>query len=238
MQKGQYQEFLQSMQKVFEDGMAKGIVKGSQEIAGDMSFLAQMSGNSALWQGEQGANRLMGMNNAIAGATGLSSTSDILTFRAAQSIAPDKGNGYVDAMMLMEKGFDPKLLKAQMGLIAGGGREEQIERVRQMFGFNYTTSTNFLDDYNERGKTGKEMTEEDFKKYSKNPGSYESPEKQLAIITNDIQADTAKIAAWSLDEKIAALKGVHANIGEELGGGGKTNEPSIAEIMQEGASGY
>jgi hypothetical protein len=46
LQKGQYQEFLQSMQKIFEDGIAKGIVKGSQEIAGDMAYLADLSGNS------------------------------------------------------------------------------------------------------------------------------------------------------------------------------------------------
>jgi len=235
LQKGQYQEFLQSMQKVFEDGMAKGIVKGSQEIAGDMSFLAQMSDNSALWKGEQGANRLMGMNNAIAGATGLSSTSDILTFRAAQGlVGADSKNGYVDAMMLMEKGFSPKLLKSQMGLIEGEGRTEQIERVRQMFGFNYTTSTKFLDDYNERVVNGKEMTEEDFKKYADDPGNYKSPEQQSAILTEAIKANTAALSAQELPNKIETLNETLKRIYTDLGDGGKTNEPSIAEITQEG----
>jgi hypothetical protein len=92
----------------------------------------------------------MGMNNAIAGATSLSSVTDILSFRAAQKIAPDeetmKGinpelvkDGYVKTMINLERGFSPALLKEQMSLIrtAEGSQnyEGQIERIRQMYGF-------------------------------------------------------------------------------------------------------
>jgi hypothetical protein len=211
LQKGQYQEFLQGMQKVFEDGMAKGIIKGSQEIAGDMSFLAQMSGNSALWQGEQGAARLMGMNNAIANSTGLSSVTDILTFRAAQN---PKDKDYVDTMITVEKGFTPDLLKKQMELFntaEGGDRPGVVERIRQAYGFNYTTAAKFLDDYNKKGAN---MSEADIKKYTDNPGSYDSQEKQVEVLTRLIQTDTAKISAWSLDAKIDALKAVLEGVGE------------------------
>ncbi|MDR0685795.1 MAG: hypothetical protein LBF83_11810 [Spirochaetaceae bacterium] len=85
MAPGQFNEFLRAMQRTFEDGISKGFVRGADEIAGNLSFLADLGG-SELWKGEQGANRLAGMNAGLAAATSLSSASDVLAFRGAQNL--------------------------------------------------------------------------------------------------------------------------------------------------------
>jgi hypothetical protein len=86
MNPAQFNEFLRSMQKSFEDGISKGFVRGADEIAGNLSFLSGLNGGSDLWKGDQGANRLSQMNAGIEATTALSSVSDILSFRGAQNV--------------------------------------------------------------------------------------------------------------------------------------------------------
>jgi hypothetical protein len=86
MAAGQYNEFLRSMQRIFEDGISKGFVKGSKEIAGNLTFLADLNGRSELWKGEQGEKRLSQMNAGLESATGMSSATDILAFRGAKNV--------------------------------------------------------------------------------------------------------------------------------------------------------
>jgi hypothetical protein len=90
MSPGQYNEYLRAMQRVMEDGISKGFVRSSEQVAQNLTMLASMTGNDPLWQGENGARRLSEMNAGLEGATGLSSTSDILAFRAAREIAEKK----------------------------------------------------------------------------------------------------------------------------------------------------
>jgi hypothetical protein len=86
MNPAQFNEFLRSMQKSFEDGISKGFVRGTDEIAGNLAFLSKLNGGSELWKGEQGANRLAQMNSGLEATTALSSVSDILSFRGAQNV--------------------------------------------------------------------------------------------------------------------------------------------------------
>jgi hypothetical protein len=86
MAPAQFNEFLRSMQKTFEDGISKGFVRGVDEIAANLSFLSNLNGGSELWKGEQGANRLSQMNSGLEATTALSSVSDILSFRGAQNV--------------------------------------------------------------------------------------------------------------------------------------------------------
>jgi uncharacterized protein YgiM (DUF1202 family) len=86
MGKGQFSEFLNSLERVMSEGIAKGFVKSTEEIAGNMQMLYKLSGGSALWQGEQGAQRLSQMNNAIANATNLESVEDVISFGAARDL--------------------------------------------------------------------------------------------------------------------------------------------------------
>jgi hypothetical protein len=86
MGKGQFDEFLTSMQRIMEDGIEKGFVRGADEIAGNMSMLSKLSGGNALWTGEQGAKRLGEMNTAMYNATNLRTIEDTISFSAVNRI--------------------------------------------------------------------------------------------------------------------------------------------------------
>jgi hypothetical protein len=93
MAKGQFSEFLNSMERILEEGIAKGFVRSSEEIAGNMQMLYKLSGGSRLWQGEQGAQRLSQMNMAISNATNLQSVEDVISFGVARDLlgtGPDR----------------------------------------------------------------------------------------------------------------------------------------------------
>ncbi|GHU65085.1 hypothetical protein FACS189447_03390 [Spirochaetia bacterium] len=233
MEKGQYEEFLRSMQGIFEDGIEKGFVKGAHEIAGDMSFISKLSGGNELWKGEQGAKKISQIGNAMSNATNLSGVTDILSFRAADNFVnglsrsdmadfisgaglKHRENSYIDSMIMMEKGFNPGLMKDQMGMIEGaegaGNRTGAIERIRQMYGFNYTSATQLYQMWDEnkgnwdqfsRG-TGKAQLE----KLQMDPGSYESSEMKLLKATEGLSTTMAQMGQRFTDIKIAGLEGI------------------------------
>jgi hypothetical protein len=86
MSTGQFNEFLRSMQRVFEDGISKGFVRGGQEIAGNLAYLAELGGGSELYKGEAGANVMQKLSGGIEGATSLSSVNDILIYQSAGKV--------------------------------------------------------------------------------------------------------------------------------------------------------
>jgi hypothetical protein len=239
------------MERVFADGMAKGIIKGSGEIAHNLAYLSKLTGGDQLFTGTQGAQQMLTMNNAIAGATSLSSVNDILTYRAAsralnestktpdgkwtltkdaqalrKAIGYDARNGYVNNQILLERGFDPTLLKYQMRMVKSteGGREGQIERVRQMFGFNYTTSENFLDYYNknreaiESGRMRPDEVKQWVDKYVK-PEDYDDPHKQYIAKQQELIRSTVKLGTAQdvLTERMKAMAGVIQDVNNRIG---------------------
>jgi hypothetical protein len=146
MAPGQFNEFLRSMQRTFEDGISKGFVRGAGEIAGSFAFLSDLNGGSELWKGEQGAARLSGMNSGLTATTALSSASDILSFRGAQNLLKQwdakgdaeerwraigdldpkkeglelrRGYDYIDPMAILERGLTPELFHTQMQMFEG-----------------------------------------------------------------------------------------------------------------------
>jgi hypothetical protein len=158
MGKGRFDEFLTSMQRIMEDGIEKGFVRGADEIAGNMSLLSKLSGGNPLWTGEQGANRLMRMNESISSATDLRTIEDVISFGAVnrlmgegESVRKDNFNRlkgksnaeysgtYVDQMLLLERGMQPELMREQMDAekrLEGDNYAGQIERYRTMYGLN------------------------------------------------------------------------------------------------------
>jgi len=153
MTPGQYNEYLRGIYRVMENSISKGFAKSADEVVENFTMLAQMTGNSPLWQGENGARRLMDMNAGLESATGLRSTSDIVAFRAAQNIAQRQGKGssYIDAMKVMEGGLTPSLFNEYMRLtkgIEGGNKEATVERMRQTFGLNYTNASALYEGWN------------------------------------------------------------------------------------------
>ena len=153
----QIPEFLSGIQKVMEDGIAKGFSRSATDVASTMLMFSKMSGNNAFWQGEQGAKLLNQANQGLSSATSLSKTSDILAYRAfakayegrekdeLKDLYLENGD-YVNTMMLMERGLDADNFGSIMGAIndTTGSTEGRIERLRQMFGVNYTGASRLL----------------------------------------------------------------------------------------------
>jgi hypothetical protein len=208
MGKGQFDEFLTSMQRIMEDGIEKGFVRGADEIAGNMTMLSKLSGGNPLWTGEQGANRLMRMNESLSNATDLRTIEDTISFSAVDRLLGEdkadtpenereqnflkltEGSGakysgtYVDQMILMERGMRPELLREQMKAVQDiEGKDNyagQIERYRNMYGLNYTGAEQIY----------RMSQEEDF---WENPEKYE--EKLEEIRTNvDYKSDSQKLS--------------------------------------------
>jgi hypothetical protein len=201
MGKGQFDEFLTGMQRIMEDGIEKGFVKGAEEIAGNMSLLSKLSGDDPLWTGGQGANRLMRMNEAISGATALKSVEDVLSFGVAQRIVSEmsddafrekfgtgKTGTYVDSMMLLNRGFDDDLLKGQFEAVRNsenGNVAGQIERFMKMFrlGDNYIAGEKIYQMANQ-GRDWSEIKEE-IKKQQINPDMKSDSQRYQDLITEN-----------------------------------------------------
>jgi hypothetical protein len=237
MGKGQYSEFLNSMARVMEEGVSKGFMKSSDKIAGNMIMLYKLSGNSALWQGEQGAQRLSQMNNAIANATKLESVEDIISFAAVKEIFNSKDfnkadfeksggkitGSYVDYMQLLERGLDSKLLGKQFEAvrnISGGDTADMIERFRNMYGLNYTGAAQVWGMAEEWRKDPSKYTPETIKKeieaMQTNPG-YASDSALLNNIMNKVADTLANIGQIKFEQtELDILRNQADNVKEIL----------------------
>jgi len=229
MGKGQFSEFLNSMARILEEGISKGFVRSSDQIASNMAMLYKLSGNSSLWQGEQGAQRLSQMNNAIANATRLESVEDVMSFSVARDIFKDmdetgareflegdRKNGkdkggrytgtYVDYMQLLERGADRDLLERQFDAvrdISGGDTATMIERFRNMYGLNYTGAAQVWDMADEWKKNPSKYTPEEIEKTIKEMQAkpeYASDSALLQKTMNDVAKNLATIGQIKFSE--------------------------------------
>ncbi|MBO7692543.1 MAG: hypothetical protein J6W16_07265 [Methanobrevibacter sp.] len=210
LNRNQLPEFLSGIQKVMEDGIAKGFTRSSTEVADTLLMFSKMSGNNAFWQGEQGAKLLNQMNSGLASATGMSKTTDILAYRAIAQAYNGKqedalkelyldDGGYVNNMMLLEQGLNKNNFGSVMGAIVDSSTstEGQIERIREMFGVNYTGASRILQLYNSKG--GK-VTDTDINDI------IQSPENQNKETRNQEAINDIKTAVVAIGEDMAELK--------------------------------
>ncbi|MDR2701082.1 MAG: hypothetical protein LBB72_01465 [Spirochaetaceae bacterium] len=247
MGKGQFDEFLTSMQRIMEDGIEKGFVRGADEIAGNMTLLSKLSGGDALWTGEQGANRLMRMNDAVANATGLKSVEDMLSFGVAAELAGDEktfkrltdkeglGN-YVDTMMLLEKGVSKDLLRRQFEAVQEmepGNSAAQIERFMKMYNLNYTGGRAVYDMMLKSGEWTEAdwaRAEKDIKGFQKEPGM-KSDSQRLQDVLTSIDTQLINIGKGKFDTvKMETLEGIAGDIYsllEEWYGKRKDTKPNL-----------
>jgi len=236
MGKGQFSEFLNSMSRILEEGIAKGFVRSSEEIAGNMAMLYKLSGNSSLWQGEQGAQRLSQMNMAISNATNLQSVEDVISFGAARDMfdamdrkdqikflegsgEDDKGGRrtgtYVDYMQVLERGVDPALLQRQFDAVKGlegGNIAGMIERFRNMYGLNYTGAAQVWDMSRRMGEEGfsAEEISQRIEALKTDPRTQSDSEK-LQTVINRMTDNLANIGKFKFDETDFPLLEKQAN---------------------------
>ena len=221
----QIPEFLSGIQKVMEDGIAKGFTRSATDVADTLLMFSKMSGNNAFWQGEQGARLLNQANNGIASAVGLSKTSDILAYNAiSQAYASPEAqkaalgsdlfleNGsYVNKMMLLEQGLNKNNFGALMGAIQASNPDNadaQIERIREMFGVNYSGASRILQLYNSKG--GK-VTDTDITTVTEAP-EYQNKETRYQQAVNDIKTAVVNIGAGAAELKIESMEAIASGV--------------------------
>ena len=230
MTPGRYNEFLRGIYRVMEEGVSKGFVKSADQVATSFTMLSQMSGNDPLWQGEHGARRLSDINAGMESATGLKSATDIRVFRAAKKIAMDEGLGdsYWEAMKIMEAGlggkYGTRLLHETMKLnmaAEGGGIKDVGESVRQQFGFNYTLTDKFLEDWlpykDKDSRDFASFWESQKAKYDNTPlPDVRSPELEWAQLTAQTANIVVQTGQIKFDEAIPMLREERKKAEEEL----------------------
>lgn len=184
----QIPEFLSGIQKVMEDGVAKGFSRSATEVADTMLMFSKLSGNNAFWQGEQGAKLINQASAGLAGATSMSKTTDLIAFGAINrafstreamegALGNNKdlymdGSNYVNEMMILEQGLNKDNFGALMGGIynSTGSDDGRVERIRQMFGLNYTGARRIQDLYDKyQGKEYDANFEKELSKITTSP---------------------------------------------------------------------
>lgn len=226
MQKGQFDEFLSSMEDILESGIAKGFVKGADEIATDLTMLETLSGGSKLWQGQYGAENLSKMNSALENATSLSGVNDVLLYRAMSGL--DKaaretilgesytGDSYIDTQMILERGINKYNIGAIFDIVnaEGGTERDKIARYKNMFGVSYSKA---LDIYNMSTRYDPNMAEtiaSTIQGYTADTG-FESKEQQLLSSYETAAAEVQKMGQAALGAKRALTSIVNLFAGVE-----------------------
>lgn len=241
----QIPEFLSAIQKVMEDGIAKGFSRSATEVASTMLMFSKMSGNNTFWQGEQGAKIINQANAGLANATALSKTSDIIAYRAIARAYEGMGangkskaenalgdlylsdGGYVNNMMLLEQGLNADNFSSIMGAIGetSTSTEGQIERLRQMFGVNYTGASRLLA-LDPSKFSSKDALQAEINKIQNDPEN-QNKETRYQQAMNDIKEAVINIGDNMAELKIAGMELVSGNvqrIADFVAGDAKTKE--------------
>jgi hypothetical protein len=230
-----------------EDGIAKGFNRSATEVASTMLMFSKMSNNNPFWQGEQGARIINQANNGLTSATGLSKTSDIIAYRAIARAYKGKEESslgdlylndgdYVNNMMLMEKGLTPENFGSIMDAIGetAPNTAGKIERIRQMFGLNYTGATRLM-----KLNRNNFNSDEDFQKELdkiKNDPEMQNNETRNQAAMNEIKAAVVNVGEGLANMKIEGMDKIASgvsNIEKWLGMDYKAraDEKEAAEIM-------
>jgi len=132
---GQFEEVLGGFQDIRSGRLSRGITGGESDLLRSMEFFGKAG---ATWQGALGAQKVQGMNQAVAGAAGLQQQSDLFLYRAAAGITP--GGSMIDIKKRMEGGLTQEMFKGLMGEFGqmGYGDTESILTLSRMFGLSTT----------------------------------------------------------------------------------------------------
>lgn len=162
MANGQFGEFLDSIERVIENGTAKGYTRSTKEVADTVTYFSKLSGGSEIWKGTNGANMINRAGEGIASTTGLSSSTDMISYRVHQALyGSDKedeakallgdgrgnnnayveGGGAANILAAMEHGLRPenfKQLSTTISTMYQGDTFNQIAAWKQISGLNWT----------------------------------------------------------------------------------------------------
>lgn len=218
----QIPEFLSGIQKVMEDGIAKGFTRSATEVADTLLMFSKMSGNNAFWQGEQGAKLLNQANSGIANATNLAKTEDILVYQAFSNVYKNEGaikagikqrNGsyiqgaeYSNMMQLIEGGITGENWNSLYDIISNsyGSEDEKIEALRSMTGLNYTGAARLWG-------LGRNANNQELESVLESPEN-KNKETRYQDAVNEIKEAVVKFGEGAAGVKIAGMEVVSRDV--------------------------
>lgn len=156
LEKNQFGEFLDGIERVMERGISNGFIKSADEVSESLTMLARLSGNDPLWQGKNGARQYEKIVGGMESATSLSNTSQMMLYQAA-NMAINKegaeklltsggkfrgveGDSWLNSMALLESGNFSAVMPNVKNIVNNAYGEDQASRVKtymDMFGLNY-----------------------------------------------------------------------------------------------------
>ncbi len=205
----QMPEFLSGIQKVMEDGIAKGFSRSSTDVANTLLMFSKMSGGSQFWSGEQGARKLNQINSGISGATSLSKMEDVLVYSAFNEVYGKAGGSYLDIMEKMEQGLDAQTYEKLMENLDarfGNDEESKVEAIRKMTGLNYSASREMVN-----LRRNGSVDDETVKKVFDAPENY-NKETRWQESLNKLAASMAKIGEGAFNLKIGGIDFISTNV--------------------------
>lgn len=199
---GRFQEYLSATLSIFESGISEGVVKGFSEISATQNYFSQLG---EMWKGSMGAHRIGKLSGAVRGSTGLQSESDVIMYRAAQSITD--GGSYIDVMKTLEKGMNSKMFLAitgQIDKLTGGHHQDQVEMFKQVFKVNYTEAGKLLE-LSAHGKSSKAVAQ-----LKKAPGTGDTDEVALLRANEGLSEHMREAGSGMIGVKRAVVEGAES----------------------------
>lgn len=239
LERNQFGEFLDGLQRVVENGISKGFIQSSDEVSTNLGMLAKLSDNNALWQGQDGANRYMTMMNTASSKTDLASTTSILMARAATDLGEDaikkvltkggeesgnylEGSSMLNTLAYMEQGGMSadfmKSFRDRLKNTFNGDVDSQVGAIKEAYGLNYAGSIQLYNMMQKIGTDGYSDTEfEEEANALKDSGKYDSDNKKLTDILTSINSQVVEIGKKTFDIKVGTLQGVEGILNKIYG---------------------
>lgn len=134
---GMLEEVMGGIQDSFSQALSRGSIRTMPGISRTQEYFSRAG---ATWQGGLGAQRVQGLDQAVAGAANLQGQDDLFMYRAASKLS---GGDMIKTKMLMEEGMTPELFQGLMGEYKrfGYDKTESILKLSKLPGMNTTLAS-------------------------------------------------------------------------------------------------
>lgn len=212
LEKGQYNEFLEGIQRSMEDGIARGFIRSAEDVSKNIANITLMSGNSDYWKGQAGINRYNSMSNAMSGNTSLSTSSSMLLYRAMQNSMGNNAN-WVDVMSKIEDGQwgDQGFIDNYKNVLNNAYGSDQngiISTIKENFGLNWKGAKEVYNTLYNGNTTDVEGT---IKALQENP-EYQSDSKTMNEALTTLNKSIVRMGSGLFGAKYGALDGISKTV--------------------------
>lgn len=230
LEKGQFSEFLSGIQRVMEDGISKGFIRSSKEVAESLTNLSLLGGGNKVFQGEAGARMYMNMASGMAGNTALGSTANILMYRTMSDMLGENdtnaknllgegnylaGGSIFNKLALMEKGDVGNLdflakLRSNVEGAYGADRDQIIATYKEQFGLNNQGAIQFYNALTDKNLSDVALSAK-LKEIQEDP-TMKSDATRLQDTLTELNKAIVEMGKPVFDVKLAGLEALESGV--------------------------